>query len=66
MHVAARKGHVPVLEFLGMNGGDPNAVDRDKGLRPMDWAERQGHRAAVSVITKLSMLKSRVDRGLDL
>lgn len=52
IHVAARKGHLALLEFLHKAGANPGATDR-YGTRPKDWAARRGHHDALAYLEAL-------------
>lgn len=56
IHVAAREGHVRVIEFCVSNGGNPNRVD-SKGWTPLHYAAWKGHVAAVECLLECSNVK---------
>jgi len=61
IHVAAREGHVRVIEFCVSMGGNPNRVDY-KGRTPLHYAAWKGHVKAVECLLECSNVKCVKDR----
>lgn len=56
IHVAAREGHVRVIEFLVSMGGNPNLTD-SKGWTPLHYSAWKGHVEAVESLLEYSNVK---------
>ncbi|KAL2323598.1 hypothetical protein Fmac_027977 [Flemingia macrophylla] len=61
IHVAAREGHVRVIEFCVSMGGNPNLADW-KGWTPLHYAAWGGHVEAVECLLECSDVKGARDR----
>jgi len=61
IHVAAREGHVRVIEFCVSMGGNPNCAD-SKGWTPLHYAAWKGHVKAVECLLECSNVKGVKDR----
>ncbi|KAK7392372.1 hypothetical protein VNO78_20808 [Psophocarpus tetragonolobus] len=61
IHVAAREGHVRVIEFCVWMGGNPNCVDW-KGWSPLHYAAWKGQVKATECLLECSNMKYARDR----
>ncbi|TKY52572.1 Ankyrin-3 protein [Spatholobus suberectus] len=61
IHVAAREGHVGVIQFCVSMGGNPNCLD-SKGWTPLHYAAWRGHVEAAECLLECSNVKCARDR----